>query len=294
VAQSFLERHHFLLRRLHSLTGIAPIGLFLMVHLVTNSSIVWGMMSTGHDGVHAGAATFQHEVNFIHSLPALLLIEVMGLWAPIAFHSALGIVYATQGKRNTDKYGYQANRRYTWQRISGYVGVVFIFYHVATLRWGWTFLVPGGTEWSAEFAGSTMAMVLRGGDAGVTAGGIAVTAGYLVGVSLLVFHFANGLWTAAITWGITISRNAQRRWGYVCAGLGAALMGAAWAAVIGFATLDPALAREAEMHVNGGHTTNTGEMVRGADPASGAVVPANSSEAQTTNLAGETVYGDNR
>jgi hypothetical protein len=120
-----------------------------------------------------------------------------------------------------------------------------------------------------------------------------VTAGYLVGVSLLVFHFANGLWTAAITWGITISRNAQRRWGYVCAGLGAALMGAAWAAVIGFATLDPALAREAELRVNGGHT-DMGEMVRGAESASGGVVPANSTEAQTATLSGETVHGDNR
>ena len=62
----------------------------------------------------------------------------------------------------------------------------------------------------------------------------------------LVFHFANGLWTAAITWGLTISRQAQQRWGYVCAGIGVALAGAGVSAVVGFATLDPDAAKEIE------------------------------------------------
>jgi len=54
---------------------------------------------------------------------------------------------------------------------------------------------------------------------------------YFLGVTLLVFHFANGLWTAAITWGLTVSEHAQKRWGVVCFGLGVALMGAAWSAL---------------------------------------------------------------
>ena len=72
---------------------------------------------------------------------------------------------------------------------------------------------------------------------------------YFLGVSGLVFHFANGLWSAAITWGITISRPAQKRWGMACAGLGATLMLMAWASIIGFATLDydQAVAVEAQM-----------------------------------------------
>ncbi|TVQ60120.1 MAG: succinate dehydrogenase [Phycisphaerales bacterium] len=242
----FMQRHHFLLRRLHSLTGVMPIGVFLIVHLTTNSSIVWGILN-GSRSVpgHAGAYTFQHEVNFIHSLPALLLIEIFGLWLPIAFHSILGVYYATTGKSNVAHYGYQDNWRYTLQRVSGYVGVLFIFYHVATLRWGWTFLVPGGTKWSAEYAASTMAMALRGGES-ITVWGIVVSLFYLLGASLLVFHFANGLWTAAITWGLTISKAAQRRWGYACAGLGAGMMVMAWSAVLGFLTLDPAEARAVE------------------------------------------------
>lgn len=243
---SFLERHHFLMRRLHSLTGIVPIGVFLIAHLTTNSSILWARaLPRGADKYgDAGVATFQHEVEFINNLPFLILIEIT-LWLAIGFHSALGFVYAFQGKPNTGAYKYQGNWRYTLQRVSGYLGILFIFYHIATLRWGWTFLVPGGTKWSHHYSASTLASALRGGE-DFTAMGLAVSLFYFLGVTMLVFHFANGLWTAAITWGITITTAAQRRWGYVCAALGAGLMLAGWSAVIGFAMLSPAEARRVE------------------------------------------------
>lgn len=245
---SFLDKNHHLLRRLHSLSGIVPIGVFLLAHLLTNSSIVWGSFAErGHaaEGGHGGAAYFHKEVTWINEqVPHLFLIEVT-LWLSIAFHAILGIYYAKTGSNNTARYAYGGNKRYALQRLSGYLGVLFIFYHVATLRWGWTWLVPGGTLWSYEYSASTMALALRGGE-GWTGLGLLVSAFYFIGVSLLVFHFANGLWTAAITWGLTVSQTAQKRWGYVCGGLGAALLLMAWAAVIGFATLSPAEAKRVE------------------------------------------------
>lgn len=248
--QTFLDRHYFILRRLHSLSGVMPIGVFLITHLLTNASIVWGRFDS-REAVfgHAGAATFQKEVNFIHSLPFLLLIEVFGLWLPILFHAALGVVYAMSGKPNNQRYAYQDNWRYTLQRISGYVGILFIFYHLATLRWGWTWLIPGGTSWSAQFAGSTLAAALQGGEHGLTFLGAVVSLFYLVGVTLLVFHFANGLWTSAITWGLTVSEKAQKRWGVACLGVGASLLAMAWAAIIGFAFLNVKTAQDAERSV---------------------------------------------
>lgn len=232
-----LARHHFLLRRLHSLTGIVPIGVFLIAHLTANSSIVWAKFLVDGGDYHAGVKTFQHEVDFIHSLPALVLIEIFGLWLPIAFHSILGVYYAMTGKSNVKQYGYQANWRYSLQRISGYVGVLFIFYHVATLRWGWG--LPFSYVFDAEMAASTTALALRGGmEDPWQLGGVLVGLFYLLGVSLLVFHFANGLWTAAITWGLTLTRKAMRNWGYVCFGIGAALMAMGWAAVLGFILID--------------------------------------------------------
>jgi succinate dehydrogenase / fumarate reductase cytochrome b subunit len=250
VSSSFLDRHHFLLRRLHSLTGIVPIGVFLVAHLVTNSSLLWGKV--GLRGQYpdlslteGGVAYFQKEVAWINTqIPHLLLIEIT-LWASIAFHSVLGFIYARTGRANTGHYPHMDNWRYRLQRISGYIGIFFIFYHVATLRWGWSFLVPGGAEWSHHYAASTLALALRGGQE-FTAGGLLVSLFYFTGITLLVFHFANGLWTAAITWGLTISAHAQKQWGYVCFALGAGLMAAGWSALFAAMLLDPSAARKVE------------------------------------------------
>jgi succinate dehydrogenase / fumarate reductase, cytochrome b subunit len=268
---AFMNTHHFLLRRLHSLTGLVPIGVFLIAHLVTNSSIVWGGLALrgepGHG--HGGVTYFNKEVTWINTqIPHLLLIEI-ALWGSIAFHSILGVYYARTGKANVDRYAYQDNWRYTLQRISGYVGILYIFYHIATLRWGWTWLVPGGAKWSHDYASSTMAAALQGSSEGYTFMGLLVSIFYLGGVSLLVFHFANGLWTAAITWGVTISRKAQQRWGLACAGLGAVLMLAGWSAVLGFMFLDQAEARAIEMKMKA--EKNTPALTIGAE---GPVDPA--------------------
>ena len=235
--QSFYERHYCLLRRLHSLSGLVPIGMFLMIHLTTNSSVVWGALNSRVDGATAidrGVATFQHEVHFINNLPLLLLIEIFGLWLPIAFHAIFGVYFATTGSNNVVRYGYQGNKRYVLQRLTGYIGFVFILYHIATLRWGWAWLTPADTAWSHSFASSTFAAALKGNSGEWTVAGVIVSLGYFVGVTALVFHFANGLWTAAITWGLTVSQKAQERWGYVCAALGGGLMLAGWSALFGF------------------------------------------------------------
>ena len=247
VSDSTRHRHHLLLRRLQSLTGIVPIGVFLIAHLTTNSTILWGAFNSrgGDDAFSRRVGTFQEEVSWIYSMPGLLLIEII-LWTSIAFHAILGMAYIHTGKSNLRQYKNADNARYTLQRISGYIGFLFIFYHIATLRWGWTFLIPGGTQWTHEFAGSTLAAALQGGTEGFTVMGIAVSLFYFVGVSMLVFHFANGLWTAAITWGLTVSVGAQRRWGQVCAGLGVGMMLMAWASIIGFATLDYEKAQQVE------------------------------------------------
>jgi succinate dehydrogenase / fumarate reductase cytochrome b subunit len=268
-----LTRHHFLLRRLHSLTGIVPIGVFLIAHLVTNSSLAWGKFGLRGQMpetsiTQGGIAYFQKEVAWINEqVPHLLLIEIT-LWASIAFHSVLGVVYAMSGRNNLARYPHQDNWRYALQRISGYIGIVFIFYHVATLRWGWNFLVPGGTAWSHHFSASTLAAALRGSTDGFTIAGLAVSLLYFVGITLLIFHFANGLWTAAITWGITISAAAQKRWGYVCAALGLGLMAAGWSALGAALLVDPAKAQAVETKILTDHVgpEKAAELIREKAP----------------------------
>lgn len=213
---SFLDRHHFLLRRLHSLSGIVPVGLFVIFHLFTNMQMAFG------------GEAFQHEVDFIHSLPALLFLEI-GLWLGIGFHAALGLVYTFTGRSNVRHYTYWGNVRYTLQRITGILALVFIFLHIATLRWRWDIFgwftpfyyeghaVPGI---DASLAEVPLAMPLT---AYALQAHWLVAALYLVGVMSVVFHWANGLWTAAISWGVTLSTGAMKRWGYVCGALFVAL-----------------------------------------------------------------------
>ena len=139
-----MQNRHFLLRRLHSLTGIVPIGVFLIIHLTTNSTIAWGGLNSRAEGVgwmNKAIATFQHEVEFINNMPLLLLTEIT-LWSAIGFHSILGVYYALSGKGNTGSYKYGGNFRYALQRTTGYLGIFFIFYHVATLRWGLDMVDP--------------------------------------------------------------------------------------------------------------------------------------------------------
>jgi len=250
----FMEKHHFILRRLHSLTGIVPIGVFLINHLLTNSSLIWGKFGLRHEGTNetiasGGVHYFWKEVQWINNqIPHLLLIEIT-LWAAIAFHSILGVYYARSGRSNTARYAYQGNWRYKMQRLTGYIAIFYIFYHIATLRWGWDFLVPGNAKWSADFAASSLAAALRGSSSDFTPMGVVVSLFYFLGITASVFHFANGLWTAAITWGLTISAPAQRRWGYACAALGLGLMSMAWMSLAGALITPPNQMAEVEVRL---------------------------------------------
>lgn len=208
--QSFMEKNAFLLRRLHSLSGIVPIGLFVCFHLFTNAQMLLG--------------TFQHEVDWIHSQPALELMEIGLIWLPLAFHAGLGIFYAVNGsKYAVAKNGGWSHRRYVLQRITGFVALAFILFHVATLRWRFGLVFPFFTH--APYAqvnetGQVVGYVVKPFAEQATAlalqGHPLVLALYIVGVLGTVYHFANGLWTAAISWGLTLSVGAQKRFGAVC------------------------------------------------------------------------------
>jgi len=218
-----LDKHYHLLRRLHSLTGIMPVGVFVIFHLFTNSQLVIG--------------DFDHEVEWIHSLPALLFLEVFGLWLPIAFHAGLGVWFMLSGKHNVYSYRYGGNIRYALQRWSAWIALIFIFFHVATLRWRWSFgglidtpfyaVGPDGYGLSSV----TIAMAMQDWP-------IVMPILYFIGLLATVYHWSNGLWTAAITWGLTTTTKAMRRWGYVCTGMFAVLMVFGVLAIIGAATYE--------------------------------------------------------
>ena len=201
---SFLLKHEFLIRRLHSLSGLVPVGAYMCVHLLTNASLL------------GGAASFQSNVNMIHSLgPVLPLVEWAFIFTPIIFHAVVGVWIASSGRSNTQQYPFTANRRYSWQRLTGYIAFIFIFTHVFHLHgwfhanWWLTQVAEplGMAQFRPYNAASTLASAMTG---------VVWPIFYVVGMLSCCFHLANGIWTAGITWGIWLTPSAQRRATVAC------------------------------------------------------------------------------
>jgi len=209
-------RYHFAVRRLHSLTGIIPVGMFLCVHLFVNASIM------------AGAGAFQFAVDQIHNLNRLGIlkaVEVVFILLPIAFHAGLGVVIWLSGRPNLSAYQYGGNIRYFLQRITGVIALVFILAHLWHVHW----VIPGGAEFDAHAAAQSAVAAMDQWWTGPV---------YAIGVLSAVFHLANGIWTFLITWGVTISPTAQVRSGYVCAAIGIVLGLLGMGALVRLKTMD--------------------------------------------------------
>lgn len=77
VAQASRGNREFLWRRLHTLSGVIPVGLFLLEHLFTNATAL------------DGAASYNNAVEAIQSLPLLHFIEFFFIFLPITYHLSL-------------------------------------------------------------------------------------------------------------------------------------------------------------------------------------------------------------
>ncbi len=214
---SFLARHEFLIRRLHSLSGLIPVGAYMVVHLLTNASVL------------AGAATFQANVDRIHSLgPILPLVEWTFIFIPILFHAILGVAFIWGAVPNTSDYPYSSNIRYMLQRATGMIAFAFIAFHIWHLhKYGEPF---GGGAFDPHHATSTAGTAIQSA--------LWIQLAYAVGVLACVYHLANGIWTMGITWGVWTSSEAQRKASYACGGFGVLLAVVGLAALSGFRMVD--------------------------------------------------------
>lgn len=233
AGSSFFVRHEFAIRRLHSLSGIVPLGAYMVVHLATNASLL------------NGTATFQRAVYMIHSLGGMLpLVEWGFIFIPLLFHAIVGIWITKTGQFNDDRYKLAGNKRYKWQRITGLIAFAFLMVHVFHLH-GWFHFAPwfalgekyGFALFRPYNAASTLALAMDG---------YLWPTFYLVGVLACVYHLANGLWTAGITWGLWVSAAAQKRASKVSMVFGillAVIAVGAWYAAI---STDPVVAKTIE------------------------------------------------
>ena len=204
----------FVLRKLHQLSGIVPLGLFLLEHFYTNSKAL------------DGAAHFNDAVKDLQAIPYILFVEIGGIFIPLIYHAVYGLVITIEARPNNLNYPYPRNWFYLIQRITGVVLFLFITFHVLNFRFG---MVPGLNTISVahrpDLAFDIVSREFRL---------VPIFLVYMVGITATVWHFANGIWLFAVDWGIAIGERAQRLTGYACIAFGAVLLAVGINAAIAF------------------------------------------------------------
>lgn len=175
--------YHFLIRRVHSLLGLIPVGLFLIFHMCLNLTAL------------GGPELYDKVIGTMQGFPGIFIIELIVIFIPVTLHAVYGIWVVYTGQSNIFNYKYARNWFYLIQRISGIYTVFFIVIHVYLLRFG-----EANFASIHQFVGNLPGLIF-----------------YALGVLFAIFHFVNGLWAFAITWGITIGPHSQKVLYYVLA-----------------------------------------------------------------------------
>lgn len=196
---SSIKNPHFLLRKLHSLLGLLPVGGFLIFHLWENSQSRFGE-----------AYYNEYIVEKIQGMNYVLLAEIFVIALPILFHTLYGFVIWWEGKANPLQYGYAKNWMWWVQRISGFGILAFLVVHV-----GWTrILAEFRPEVSENMYSHMQGLLAQPANLVI----------YVLGMFLAVVHLSNGLWTMGLSWGVTTTPRAMRISRMVTVALGLALL----------------------------------------------------------------------
>lgn len=196
------DHSEFLFRRLHTLAGVVPVGLFLLEHLFTNATATMG------------AASYNSAVDTIQHIPFVHFVEFFVIFLPLVYHGVFGLYVAFVSGYNAGQYSWTRNMMFVLQRITGVITFVFIIYHL----------------WTTRFSGkaATFDMVHS----------LMINPAYfwfmIIGVVAATFHFANGLWSFAVHWGITVGARSQRVTAYVAMVVFIVLAGVGVEALIAF------------------------------------------------------------
>jgi succinate dehydrogenase / fumarate reductase cytochrome b subunit len=176
------------LRRLHSLSGIVPVGAFLAFHLYENYTAT------------KGADAYNRMTRTLQDLPFAVAMEVLIIVVPLFFHGIYGLFITSTAKPNVISNPYVRNAMYFFQRVTGVIVFAFILFHLWTTR-----LVQLQDHESLDLFRQVQSAVANPW----------IYAFYLAGILSATFHLANGIWSFSIVWGLTIGPKAQRRMQYV-------------------------------------------------------------------------------
>ena len=197
------------LRRAFALSGIVPIGVFLVLHLWTSAALL------------QSRDVYDAQLAAVNGLSILFVLELVLVFAPLAFHALYGLHLAFRpddGPRT-----YASPRMFVLQRITGVLAFVFIAAHLFHLR--------AHTEIGALGYSTRLAR-----DLSATAWGIPVAGlGYLVGIGVSVVHLVNGTGSYVFT-RYRPSNEAKRRASVVLVVLGSLFFAVSALVVLQLAT----------------------------------------------------------
>lgn len=206
------------IRKVHSAAGILLLA-FLLEHLAATA-------------LGARPALAGRYLQFLQAALAEAPWLAALIFVPLAVAAGFGGYLLLQAgvRYNVKKCNRGGKLRYWLQRTTAVVLLVFLALHIGSLR---GYHLPTTESAPATFHASVAAL-----QAGWPAGPanpwrLAIIAGLLLGTWAAAYHASNGLWTAAIAWGLLETPAAQRRAEWVCgaAGLGLAFLGTiGWAA----------------------------------------------------------------
>src|SRR5215831_1301959 len=120
VATAPAVERHFWLRRLHSLSGIVPVGGFLAFHLYENYTAI------------RGADAYNAMTRRLQELPFSLAMEIFLIALPLLFHGIYGLFITATARPNILSNPYLRNGMYLIQRVTGVIVFAFILFHYWT------------------------------------------------------------------------------------------------------------------------------------------------------------------
>lgn len=188
------------MRRLFSLSGVLPLGVFLVIHMMANGRAL------------VGEAAFSETVRRMRAVPGIFAIELLLVFAPLVFHAAYGVWLIATRRALAEPSPYPPTLR-SLHRVAGVVALVYIGYHLYEYRLA--LAVPGLR--SGDFFTALSSRL-----SSTTAGAPLRAMFYIVGIAAVVFHFATGLWGYMVARGWFVSPRARR-----FAAAGASVVGAA-------------------------------------------------------------------
>ena len=162
-------------RRLHSISGVIPVGAFLAFHLYTNSAAL------------DGADAYNEASRRLQQFPLAVVFEVLVIGLPLVFHGIYGL-FMTATEPPGAAGGTTRHRALAVaQRVTGVVLFAFVLFHLWTAR-----LVQIRDHGDLDLFRLMQSALASP----------AIRIFYFAGILSATFHLSAGLWSFSRAWGL--------------------------------------------------------------------------------------------